>query len=123
MSDDSIKLTDEAVEKFFGSLLLNFISCGEAEAIVIEEGKLTQSQQVVIMKANTLFTVATMYLMSVVQDKDLDAMRKILALWSQPMIQDLVNIAFKEDIQAATDSIEKAIDSMEKEANKDEQSE
>jgi len=72
MSDDPIKLTDEAVEKFFGSLVLNFIS---------------------------------------------------LTVWSQPMIQDLVNIAFKDDIDAAKDSVEKAIESMEKEANKDEQSE
>jgi hypothetical protein len=123
MSDDPIKLTDEAVEKFFGSLVLNFISSGEAEAEIIENGKLSQDQQTIVMKSNTLFTVATMYLMTILQDKDLDSMRKVLTVWSQPMIQDLVNIAFKDDIDAAKDSVEKAIESMEKEANKDEQSE
>lgn len=123
MSDEPIKLTDEAVENFFGSLVLNYISSGEAEAVVIEEGKLTKEQQAVVMKSNTLFTIATMYMMTVLQDRDLETMRKILTIWSQPMIQDLVNIAFNEEIKTAKDSVEQAIESMEKEANKDEQSE
>lgn len=118
MSDDPLKLTNEALEKFYGSLVLNYISAGEAEANVIENGKLTEDLQAVMMKANTLFTVATMYLMQIMQERDLDAMRKVITIWAQPMVQDLVKIAFGDEIKEAQDSIEKAIESMEEEANK-----
>ncbi len=119
MSEENIKLTDEATENFFGSLVMNFISAGEAEAGVIESNKLTKEQQVIVMKANTLFTIATMYLMTVLQDKDLDTMRKVLTIWSTPMVQDLVNIAFDDEIKEAKNAVDSAIDTMEKEANKD----
>lgn len=118
MSDDIIKLTDEAVEKLFASLLMNFISCGEEEAGIIEANELTESQQSIVMKANTLFTVAAMHYMTVLQDKDLDTMRKVLTIWTTPMIHDLVNIAFESEIKNASTEIDDAINQMEKEANK-----
>lgn len=120
MSDDIIKLTDDAVEKLFGSIVMNFITSGEAEAKLLEEqDALTGDQQATIMKSNTLYTVSTMYFMTVLQDKDIDTMRKVMTIWATPMVQDLVNIAFHEEIKNAGDSVEDAIKQMEEEANKD----
>jgi len=119
MSDEAIKLTDEATEKLFGSIVMNFISSGEEEAKVLDSDALEMKEQMIVMKANTLFTVSTMYFMTVLQDKDLDVMRKVLTIWSTPMVQDLVNIAFHDEIKAASQSVDDAIVQMEKEANKD----
>jgi len=119
MSDEAIKLTDEATEKLFGSIVMNFISSGEEEANVLDSDGLERDKQMIIMKSNTLFTVSTMYFMTVLQDKDLDTMRKVLTIWSTPMVQDLINIAFHEEIKNATLEVSDAIDKMEKEANGD----
>lgn len=119
MSDEAIKLTDEATEKLFGSIVMNFISSGEEEANVLDSDSLERDKQMIIMKSNTLFTVSTMYFMTVLQDKDLDTMRKVLTIWSTPMVQDLINIAFHEEIKNATLEVSDAIDKMEKEANGD----
>jgi hypothetical protein len=119
MSDEPIKLTDEATEKLFGSIVMNFISSGEEEANVLDSDSLERDKQMIIMKSNTLFTVSTMYFMTVLQDKDLDTMRKVLTIWSTPMVQDLINIAFHEEIKNATLEVSDAIEKMEKEANGD----
>ena len=119
MSDEAIKLTDEATEKLFGSIVMNFISSGEEEAKVLDSDDLERDKQMIIMKSNTLFTVSTMYFMTVLQDKDLDVMRKVLTIWSTPMVQDLINIAFHEEIKNASLEVSDAITQMEKEANKD----
>lgn len=119
MSDEAIKLTDEATEKLFGSIVMNFISSGEEEAKVLDSDDLERDKQMIIMKSNTLFTVSTMYFMTVLQDKDLDTMRKVLTIWSTPMVQDLINIAFHEEIKNASLEVSDAINQMEKEANKD----
>lgn len=119
MSDEAIKLTDEATEKLFGSIVMNFISSGEEEAKVLDSDDLERDKQMIIMKSNTLFTVSTMYFMTVLQDKDLDTMRKVLTIWSTPMVQDLINIAFHEEIKNASLEVSDAITQMEKEANKD----
>jgi hypothetical protein len=119
MSDEAIKLTDEATEKLFGSIVMNFISSGEEEAKSLDNEALSKEQQMIMMKANTLFTVSTMYFMTVLQDKDLETMRKVLTIWSTPMVQDLINIAFHDEIEAAANSVDDAINQMEKEANKD----
>jgi len=120
MSDETIKLTDEAVEKLFASILMNVISSGEDEAKLLStEEALTDEQVMVLMKSNALYTVAAMYFMTVLQEKDMDTMRKILTIWSTPMVQDLINIAFAEEIENAGKSVEDAITKMEEEANKD----
>ena len=119
MSDEAIKLTDEATEKLFGSIVMNFISSGEEEAKVLDSDDLERDKQMIIMKSNTLFTVSTMYFMTVLQDKDLETMRKVLTIWSTPMVQDLINIAFHEEIKNASLEVSDAINQMEKEANKD----
>jgi hypothetical protein len=119
MSDEAIKLTDEATEKLFGSIVMNFITSGEEEAKSLDNDALSKEQQMIMMKANTLFTVSTMYFMTVLQDRDLETMRKVLTIWSTPMVQDLINIAFHDEIKAAAESVDDAIEQMEKEANKD----
>ena len=120
MSDETIKLTDEAVEKLFASILMNVISSGEDEAKLLStEEALTDEQVMILMKSNALYTVAAMYFMTVLQDKDMNTMRKILTIWATPMVQDLINIAFVEEIENAGKSVEDAITKMEEEANKD----
>lgn len=120
MSDETIKLTDEAVEKLFASIVMNVISSGEEEAkLLSDDDALTDEQARLLMKSNALFTVSAMYFMTVLQDKDLNVMRKVLTIWSTPMVQDLINIAFSEEIEKAEGSVKDAIDKMEEEANKD----
>ena len=119
MSDEQIKLTDDAVIKLFGSIVMNYVSSGEEEANLIEDKKIGKSNQITIMKSNTLLTIATMYFMAILEKRDVAVMRDLLTVWTTPMSQDLINIAFAEEIKAAESSVTDAIEQMEKEANGD----
>jgi hypothetical protein len=98
---------------------MNYVASGEEEAGLIEDKKIGKSSQITIMKSNTLLTIATMYFMSILEKQDLSVMRDLLKVWTTPLAQDLINVAFAEEIKAAESSVTDAIEQMEKEANGD----
>jgi hypothetical protein len=120
MSDkEKFYLTEDALFALVSSIMVEMVRTGENEALLIESKTLSEEQQATVMKANTLLTLGTMLLFAIVESRNVEAARATVDIWTSPMMQDLTNIAFKEEIDVAHAMIDEDIDQIEREINGD----
>lgn len=121
MSDDESKLflSDDAIFALVSTLAVEVVRYGEQEAALIEEKKLSEEQKSTIMKANTLLTVFATLLVRVVEAEDLETAKRVVDCWIAPAMQDMVSIAFAEEIQQAATLVTDGISDLEDVANKE----
>jgi hypothetical protein len=117
MSEDKVMLTDEAAVKITAGILTEMITQGEKEAELID--KLPKEFQSTVMKTNTLLSLATVILYKIVESNDAAAARGVVGIWTSDSIQQLISIAFKEEVDAAEQSIQDGIAQVEDLANKE----
>lgn len=117
MSEDKNMLTDEAAIKITAGILTEMITQGEKEAEIIDS--LPEEFQSTVMKTNTLLSLATVILYKIVESKDVAAARGVVNIWTSDSIQQLISIAFKEEVDAAEQSIQDGIAQVEDLANKE----
>jgi len=122
MSEEDEKelfLSDDALLALVSTLATEVVRYGEAESTLLDNKKLSDEDVVIVMKANTLLTVFAMFLVKVVESKDIDMATKVVEAWISPSIQDMVQIAFAEEIQDAAEVVTQGISNLEDIANKE----
>ena len=121
MSDDESKLflSDDAILALVSTLAVEVVRYGEQEAALIDEKKLSEEQKDSIMKANTLLTVFAALLVRIVESEDIATAAKVVDCWISPSVQDMVSIAFANEIEQAAAHVTQGIDDLEGVANKE----
>jgi len=118
MSDkEQLYLTEDAMFALVSSIMVEMVRTGENEAMLLDSKSLTSDQQSIVMKANTLLTFGTMLLFAIVETQNVAGAKSAVDIWTSPMMQDLTNIAFKEEIDDAHARIDEEITLLEQEIN------
>jgi hypothetical protein len=120
MSDENeLFLSDDALLALVSTLATEVVRYGEAESTLLENKRLSDEDVVIVMKANTLLTVFAMFLVKVVESKDIEMAKTVVEAWISPSIQDMVQIAFAEEIDDAAEVVTQGISNLEDIANKE----
>jgi len=120
MSDENeLFLSDDALLALVSTLATEVVRYGEAESTLLENKRLSDEDVVIVMKANTLLTVFAMFLVKVVESKDIEMAKTVVEAWISPNIQDMVQIAFAEEIDEAAEVVTQGITNLEDIANKE----
>lgn len=120
MSDENeLFLSDDALLALVSTLATEVVRYGEAESTLLENKRLSEEDVVIVMKANTLLTVFAMFLVKVVESKDIEMAKTVVEAWISPSIQDMVQIAFAEEIDDAAEVVTQGISNLEDIANKE----
>lgn len=106
-------LSDDALLALVSTLATEVVRFGEKESQLVESKRLSEEDVVVVMKANTLLTVFAMLLVEVVKSEDIETATKIVNCWISPAIQDMVSIAFAEEIEDAAEVVTQGISDLE----------
>lgn len=118
MSDkEQLYLTEDAMFALVSSIMVEMVRTGENEALLLDSKSLSEDQQSIVMKANTLLTFGTMLLFAIVETQNVAGAKAAVDIWTSPMMQDLTNIAFKEEIDDAHARIDEEITLLEQEIN------
>lgn len=118
MSDGTSSISDEASLAVLNGVLAEMVSIGESHAETI--GNLPEEHRVTAMQINTMLSVATVLLYRANERKDLVVARELVEVWTSDTMQQLVALAFREEIAAAYKTINDGIDSLEKLVNEEE---
>jgi hypothetical protein len=118
MSDDSANITDDAALAVLNGILAEMVEIGESHAGTISE--LPEEHRVHAMQINTMLSVATVLLFKANERKDIAVARELVDVWTSETMQQLVALAFREEIAAAYKTIDDGIDSLEKLVNDEE---
>lgn len=119
--DDESKLylSNDAIMALVSTLVTEVVRYGEEESLLIENKHITDNEAKVVMKANTLLTVFAMLLVKVVESKNIDFATAVVNCWISPVVQDMVQIAFAEEIEEAARVVTNGINDIETLANKE----
>lgn len=118
-ADNELFLSDDSLLALVSTLATEIVRYGEAESQLLENKRLSDEDVVIVMKANTLLTVFAMFLVKVVESKDINMAKSVVEAWISPAIQDMVQIAFAEEIQDAADVVTEGIANLEDIANRE----
>ena len=117
--DNELFLSDDALLALVSTLATEVVRYGEAESTLLENKRLSDEDVVIVMKANTLLTVFAMFLVKVVESKDIEMAKTVVEAWISPNIQDMVKKAFAEEIDEAAEVVTQGITNLEDIANKE----
>ena len=117
--DNELFLSDDALLALVSTLATEVVRYGEAESTLLEHKRLSDEDVIIVMKANTLLTVFAMFLVKVVESKDIEMAKTVVEAWISPNIQDMVQIAFAEEIDEAAEVVTQGITNLEDIANKE----
>jgi hypothetical protein len=118
MSDGIPNISDEASMAVLNGVLAEMVAIGESHAETIST--LPEEHRVAAMQINTMLSVATVLMYRANERKDLAFARELVEVWTSETMQQLVALAFREEIAAAYKTIEDGIDSLEKLVNDEE---
>jgi hypothetical protein len=121
MSDhDAIFTDDKAALSFVGQLALEMVDVGEAHASLISQDDPEKREaDVKLIKANSMMVFSSLFLMSIVTEKDGDAAKLAAKIWTSPIMAELNQIAFSEEINDATNYVVDSITDIEQFLNKE----
>jgi hypothetical protein len=118
MSDGTDNITDDAALAVLNGILAEMVEIGESHAGTISE--LPEEHRVDAMQINTMLSVATVLLFKANERKDIAFARELVEVWTSETMQQLVALAFREEIAAAYKTIDDGINSLEKLVNDEE---
>lgn len=114
-----LELSADAILALVSTLVTEVVRYGEEESLLIESKSLKDYEALTIMKANTLLTVFAMLLVRVVESKNIEFATAIINCWISPAVQDMVQIAFAEEIEEAARVVTNGINDLESLVNKE----
>ncbi|NBU23372.1 MAG: hypothetical protein EBS38_05625 [Actinobacteria bacterium] len=117
--EGQLYLTNDAIMALVSTLVSEVVRYGEAESMLIEHKALSDAEVQTIMKANTLLTVFAMLLVKVVESNDIEFAKTVVNCWISPVVQDMVQIAFAEEIEEAAAAVVNGISDIEASVNKE----
>lgn len=114
---DKIPMTSESMYKLIESMAYEVVKHGEQESKLIGSPMLSNEEILTIMKTNTFLTAFAVLLLKIVEQENAAFAETVLNIWMSSPINDLVKIAFAEEIEEAIDTIAKGIEKLEDIAN------
>lgn len=117
--EQKLMLSEDAIMALVSTLTTEVVRYGEEEALLIENKALKDHESLAVMKANTLLTVFAMLLVRVVESKNIEFATAIINCWISPTVQDMVQIAFAEEIEEAARVVTNGINDIELAVNKE----
>ena len=117
--ESKLYLSNDAIMALVSTLVTEVVRYGEEESLLIENKHITDNEAKVVMKANTLLTVFAMLLVRVVESKNIEFATAVVNCWISPVVQDMVQIAFAEEIEEAARIVTNGINDIETLANKE----
>jgi hypothetical protein len=114
-----LELSADAILALVSTLVTEVVRYGEEESLLIESKSLKDYEALTVMKANTLLTVFAMLLVRVVESKNIEFATAIINCWISPAVQDMVQIAFAEEIEEAARVVTNGINDLEMAINKE----
>lgn len=117
--ESKLYLSNDAIMALVSTLVTEVVRYGEEESLLIENKHITDNEAKVVMKANTLLTVFAMLLVRVVESKNIEFATAVVNCWISPVVQDMVQIAFAEEIEEAARVVTNGINDIETLANKE----
>jgi hypothetical protein len=117
--EQKLMLSEDAIMALVSTLVTEVVRYGEEESLLIESKSLKDHEVMAIMKANTLLTVFAMLLVRVVESKNIEFATAIINCWISPTVQDMVQIAFAEEIEEAARVVTNGINDIELAVNKE----
>lgn len=117
--ENKLYLSNDAIMALVSTLVTEVVRYGEEESLLIENKHITDNEAKVVMKANTLLTVFAMLLVRVVESKNIEFATAVVNCWISPVVQDMVQIAFAEEIEEAARVVTNGINDIETLANKE----
>ena len=118
MSDPTDNITDEAALAVLNGILAEMVEIGERHAETIS--KLPEEFRVDAMQINTMLSVATVLLYKANETRNVLVAREVTEVWVSDTVQQLVSLAFRDEIAQAHKTMEDGIDSLEKLVNEKE---
>lgn len=119
MSNTNSTLSDSAAYSIAAGLAREMAHHGEGEVQLLESDNLTKEQKQEVMKSNTFLALAVLLVIRLVEDKNLSGVRTLADLWMSEPVQDLVSVAFIDELTAAQASVDEGIAKLEHEINKE----
>jgi len=116
---ERLELSADAILALVSTLVTEVVRYGEEESLLIESKSLKDHEALTVMKANTLLTVFAMLLVRVVESKNIEFATAIINCWISPAVQDMVQIAFAEEIEEAARVVTNGINDLEMAINKE----
>jgi hypothetical protein len=117
--EQRLELSADAILALVSTLVTEVVRYGEEESLLIESKSLKDHEALTVMKANTLLTVFAMLLVRVVESKNIEFATAIINCWISPAVQDMVQIAFAEEIEEAARVVTNGINDLEMAINKE----
>ncbi len=117
--EQRLELSADAILALVSTLVTEVVRYGEEESLLIESKSLKDHEALTVMKANTLLTVFAMLLVRVVESKNIEFATAIINCWISPTVQDMVQIAFAEEIEEAARVVTNGINDLEMAINKE----
>ncbi len=117
--EQRLELSADAILALVSTLVTEVVRYGEEESLLIESKSLKDHEALTVMKANTLLTVFAMLLVRVVESKNIEFATAIINCWISPTVQDMVQIAFAEEIEEAARVVTNGINDIELAVNKE----
>jgi hypothetical protein len=117
--EQRLELSADAILALVSTLVTEVVRYGEEESLLIESKSLKDHEALTVMKANTLLTVFAMLLVRVVESKNIEFATAIINCWISPAVQDMVQIAFAEEIEEAARVVTNGINDLEIAVNKE----
>jgi hypothetical protein len=117
--EQKLELSADAILALVSTLVTEVVRYGEEESLLIESKSLKDHEALTVMKANTLLTVFAMLLVRVVESKNIEFATAIINCWISPAVQDMVQIAFAEEIEEAARVVTNGINDLEIAVNKE----
>jgi Ser-tRNA(Ala) deacylase AlaX len=117
--EQKLMLSEDAIMALVSTLATEVVRYGEEEALLIENKALKDHESLAVMKANTLLTVFAMLLVRVIESKNIEFATAIINCWISPTVQDMVQIAFAEEIEEAARVVTNGINDIELAINKE----
>ena len=115
MSEDNVTLTDDAAMAVMEGILSEMIDVGERHAEKLTE--IPDEFKKESMQVNTLLSIATVLLFNFVKRNETKIAHEVVEIWCSEQMQQLVSLAFKDEVDAAYLAVQDGIDSLEKLVN------
>lgn len=121
MSEDNDTFTNDAAAlSFMAHVAMEMVDIGEMHSSLISnDDPEKREQDLILIKANSMMVYSSLLLMAIVTEKHAETAKAGSKLWVSPLMNELNQIAFAEEISNAKNYIEDSVDKIEDFANKE----
>lgn len=120
MSTNDKYIADEALIRLVQALAIEVTTHGSNESELMFSSTLTDDELAIIMKANTFLSAFSAILIQIVEKQNPGFAKLVMDVWTSEPIQNLVQLAFAEEIAEAAAQVQEGIMRLEQEINREE---